>query len=199
MVIRRALSVVELLVVLAIIGLLLGLLLPAVQITRERARETVCKNNLHQINTALTHYAEVHKKLPVRNTPGLTGGWTVELLPFVEQQSLMQSIVIGVPATSVAAPLYQPPQIFRCPRRTALDNLSENVLWPGNYILVPTSDRQTFSLFDAPVDVNVPWISSPESTYNKVIEAVGPHSNGFFFVNGFQQGVAYMLNGQIIQ
>jgi prepilin-type N-terminal cleavage/methylation domain-containing protein len=61
---KSGLTMVELLVVLAIIATLLGLLLPAVQLVRERARETVCKNNVYQINLALTQFRETHKKLP---------------------------------------------------------------------------------------------------------------------------------------
>lgn len=81
---RRGLTFVELFVVLAIISILLSLLLPAVQSVRERARETVCKNNLHQINLGIAQFAETHNEFPQPSPPGLIGGWMVEILPFVD-------------------------------------------------------------------------------------------------------------------
>ncbi|TWU10349.1 hypothetical protein Pla52o_57230 [Novipirellula galeiformis] len=74
--IRNAASLIETLIVLGIIGVLVSLLLPAVQSARERAREAVCKNNLHQIKLALANYHSTHKKsaIPGRKTPGVVGG-----------------------------------------------------------------------------------------------------------------------------
>lgn len=94
---RRGATIVELFVVLTIILIMLAFLLPAVQSARERAREMVCKNNLHQINLAIAQFAETHKQLPGPTAPGLTGGWIVEILPFIEQKNLMANIQIGEP------------------------------------------------------------------------------------------------------
>ena len=193
---RRGFSIVELLTALTILALLLALLIPAVHAARERARETVCKNNLHQINLAIAQFAEVHKGLPKPNLPGLTGGWSVQILPYIEQHNLELSIVIGQPIASIQSSLFQPPPIFRCPRRSILDTTPDDQLSPGHYVLVPTSGRKSYSVFDAPLDSNWPWISGPEIDYDALVRTVGPHSGGFFYAQGFQQGISFMLNGQ---
>lgn len=193
---RRGLTLLELIVVLAIISVLLALLLPAVQSARERAREAVCKNNVHQINTAVGHYVESYDELPSPSLPGRTGGWIVGILPFIEQQNLKDAIEVGTPIADVPETLFVPPPVFRCPKRSVLDGESGGAMWPGHYVLMPDSDRGTFSVSDAPVDLSVPWIGGPEMGYQATIQSKGPHHDGFFVASGFQQGVDFMLNGR---
>ena len=97
----RGFTLVELLVTIGIIGVLVGLLLPAVQAAREAARKASCQNNLRQIGIALHNYHDVHKVLPTGciewrawNAPPSRRqfAWSAMLLPFLEEQNLHQQI-----------------------------------------------------------------------------------------------------------
>lgn len=90
---RRGFTLVELLVVIAIIGVLIALLLPAVQSAREAARRSQCSNNLKQIGLSLHTYHDVNKKFPAgAYWGGASSAWRgsiyIRLLPFMEQQNL---------------------------------------------------------------------------------------------------------------
>ncbi|MGE0759344.1 MAG: DUF1559 domain-containing protein [Pirellulaceae bacterium] len=91
----RGFTLVEVLVVIAIISVLVALLTPAIQAARESARALHCKNNLKQIGLAVFQYADVHLRFPPGNvtmgpccqTPS-SSVWSVSILPFLEQASL---------------------------------------------------------------------------------------------------------------
>ncbi len=105
---KRGFTLVELLVVIAIIGVMVGLLLPAVQAAREAARRMSCGNNFKQIGLGLHNYHAAYNKLPMQMggtvRPGfdwytanetsnqLSLGWLVGLIPFIEQQALWEQI-----------------------------------------------------------------------------------------------------------
>ncbi len=87
---RSGFTLVELLVVIAIIGVLVALLLPAVQSARESARRMSCQNNIRQIAIAVHNYHDINKSLPPASTnPALSGSsGFAAILPFIEQASI---------------------------------------------------------------------------------------------------------------
>jgi prepilin-type N-terminal cleavage/methylation domain-containing protein/prepilin-type processing-associated H-X9-DG protein len=123
---RRAFTLIELLVVIAIVGVLVGLLLPAVQKAREAANLAKCKNNLKQIGLALQHYHDGQGSFPVGyydptpwpqfdNGPGW--GWAAYLLPYTELGNLTSQmrfdLDVGDPANAAVRALS--PKNFVCP------------------------------------------------------------------------------------
>jgi len=97
---RRGFTLIELLVVIAIIGVLVGLLLPAVQQAREAARRSSCGNKLKQMGLACHNYADKHARggdnfLPCENSAAVaTAGWSwvVKILPYSEENNLYNAI-----------------------------------------------------------------------------------------------------------
>jgi len=84
---QPAFTLIELLVVIAIIGILIALLLPAVQTAREAARRSQCANHLKQIGLAIHNFHNARSKLPPTRLPCYTGTWAVALLPYLEEQN----------------------------------------------------------------------------------------------------------------
>ncbi len=98
---RRAFTLVELLVVIAIIGILIALLLPAVQAAREAARRSQCTNNLKQIGLAIHDYMDVCRTHFPPGSPGRTRhGFFSLILPFLEQTSVYKDLTLSGSAHS---------------------------------------------------------------------------------------------------
>lgn len=191
--VRRAATLLEFLVVLAILATLVGLSLPAVQQARTRASELVCKNNLNQINLGVGQYVETHKGLPRPGTPAVIGGWSYAVLPFIEQGVLHSGTRPGIAIAAAPPAFTQPPTIMRCPHRV---DRGETGMISSHYVLVPTNRRNGFLLFDAPTDLRVPWASGPEMSRPDVVRSTGPHHGGFFCAYGFQAGVGFVEHSE---
>ncbi|MGE3808062.1 MAG: DUF1559 domain-containing protein [Gemmataceae bacterium] len=124
--VRSAFTLIELLVVMAIIGILVAMLLPAVQKVREAANRARCVNNLKQLGMAVHNYNTQRGRLPhSRHDPNVT--WVVYMLPYIEQQNLFNKFDVnkGYHQQSTAALTGVVP-VFYCPsrRRPADTNLS---------------------------------------------------------------------------
>jgi type II secretory pathway pseudopilin PulG len=137
---------VELLVVIAIIGVLVALLLPAVQQAREAARRMSCSNNLKNIGLALHNYHDIHGKFPIghqyqghfdgdpMSAQGGSGfGWATGLLPFIEQGNQFDQFDPAFPAgdSSVTRNLevcQTPLKLFSCPSDTKPDQANEGAI-----------------------------------------------------------------------
>src|SRR5262245_58450421 len=90
---RQGFTLVELLVVIAIIGVLVALLLPAVQSARESARRSKCINNLKQIGLAVHNYENTFRTFPIGAYDCCYGTWLLSILPYIEQGALYQQYV----------------------------------------------------------------------------------------------------------
>ena len=149
---RRGFTLVELLVVIAIIGILIALLLPAVQAAREAARRTQCSNNLKQLGLAVQNYHDIRQEIcPAYLTtdtgatndcdPNGYAAWPILLLPFMEQGNVYDLVDLGSPltATGVAPANHTTvrqtsiPTYFCPSRRTPPALTTDNVCTVGDY------------------------------------------------------------------
>ncbi len=133
----RGFTLVELLVVIAIIGMLVGLLLPAVQQAREAARTMQCSNNLKNLGLAALNHESTTKTLPSGGWyyqwygdpdagfgPSQPGSWSFSLLPFLEQNALFQNgadndveTITDTQKNGACETASTPVSVFNCPSR----------------------------------------------------------------------------------
>ncbi len=154
---RRGLTLVELLVVIAIIGVLVSLLLPAVQASRESARRASCANNLKQMGLAIENYQTAKESYPPSTSLDLSyhwspleqHSWASMILPYLEQANLFGTIDFeqnlrhssNLPAAATLVPSY------RCPAYTGPEfspfrsyTLNDEKYAIGNYVAFSATD-----------------------------------------------------------
>ena len=187
---RNGVTLVELIVVVAILGMAAAMFFPAMHRVREAARETVCRNNIAQINLALSQYAEF-AGIPSANPDDLIAGWTIEILPNLEQQNLKDSLPEGSPSIELPNDYFRQPRILRCPTQTNVRDETADSISPAHYVLVTNARRDSFIIADAPQSLIKPWITSPELMSTNQIAGNGPHDDGYYYASGFQHGVNF--------
>ena len=125
-------TLVELLVVIAIIGILIGMLLPAVQQVREAARRIDCSNKSRQLGLAVLNHESAHRTFPpgwqVIDTDDLTGwGWSAIVLPFLEADNVAAQIDFRAPVDSNGDIIRQSLPVFLCTSDPAADILDLDI------------------------------------------------------------------------
>ena len=149
---RCGFTLIELLVVIAIIGVLIGLLLPAVQKVRESANRISCTNNLKQIGLAMHNYHDTYNFLPPRTIAGRAPApwnvwvyyatWCVFILPYIEQDGLFKLWDIYTPyLAQVPAARETHVKSYYCPSRRTPGQLSLNTNQGGVRATVNGMDR----------------------------------------------------------
>jgi type II secretory pathway pseudopilin PulG len=198
---RRAASLIETLVCIAIISIMMSMLLPALFRARNNAVRMQCENNLYQLDLAFRQFREMHKADPFTNQSNIPGGWTVDILPFLEQDNLAHSFNfrqrLDGPANLPSSGFL--PKVMHCPFQGLRDSRVAGV--PAtDYVLVvrkfdpgdPSSsslrplakDSRFVSFQDAPDAYDAPWVLGPEMLETEAMrlrgEHAGPHPDGEF-------------------
>ena len=148
---RQAFTLVELLVVIAIIGILVGLLLPAVQSAREAARHMQCMNNMRQFGLAMHNHESAYKSFPESRPRDLAGNrmsWCIVVLDFIEQRNLSNiydkniswKVGSNVAAGQNILPLFICPSSAagstRLPASGTSSEIDGKVMGPSDYIVM---------------------------------------------------------------
>ncbi len=154
---RKGFTLVELLVVIAIIGILVALLLPAVQAAREAARRMQCMNNVSQLILATQNYqmayhtyppGTINKQGPIQNVAeGYHHNWISQLLPYIEEQNTYNHIdfSVGVYDTKNEVVRKVGIEVLSCP--SSPENVAGQDLWISNY-------AGCHNDLEAPIDVD---------------------------------------------
>jgi prepilin-type N-terminal cleavage/methylation domain-containing protein/prepilin-type processing-associated H-X9-DG protein len=140
---RRGFTLVELLVVIAIIGILIALLLPAVQAAREAARRSECTNKLKQLALGMHNFHDVHREFPKNANGGTDVGsnWSAwhcysagyKILPYIEQNTLYQQFILkNTSSFSANYPAFRTRlSAFLCPSAPKAPSVSQIGSWGG--------------------------------------------------------------------
>jgi len=152
---RLGFTLIELLVTVAIIGVLIGLLLPAAQSVRESSRRVTCQNKLRQQSLGLLAHESAQRAFPFGSTPSTRHSWATKILPFLEQDAVSRQFDFDKPWDETGNFLIAetPLTIFNCPSsrkefmgKTDYSGISGSLRFPGgsrNGVLLLSPDAQT--------------------------------------------------------
>jgi prepilin-type N-terminal cleavage/methylation domain-containing protein/prepilin-type processing-associated H-X9-DG protein len=173
---RSAFTLIEMLVVFAIIGLLMALLLPAVQRVRETANAMICANNLRQLGIAAHNYHTEYKKLPPGSygcalpayTQGPRVGFLTVLLPYLEQDNVRQGLRSAVAGE------------FNKPLKLSLNQVTSGYWYANTANFQPDTGQMRIGLFQCPSDelyekavtLYTDWVCNQHLVYDAVTPAM---------------------------
>lgn len=183
---RRAFTLVEALVVLAILVVLIALLLPATRSSRGAARRAQCMNNLKQIALGLSNYEKIHGALPPASTLDAQGrplqGWRTLILPHFEQESLYRTIDLAKPWDDAANARARETRLsgFACPASAAPGTSTTYLatLEPGGCLMsgeprriadVTDGAATTLLVIEAGDERAVPWMAPRDADESVVL------------------------------
>jgi prepilin-type N-terminal cleavage/methylation domain-containing protein len=170
---RRGLSLIELLIVIAIIGILASLLFPAIMVMQNSARRTACDNHARQIELAILSYLDVIRPhLLEPHNDEYPSGWTIAILPFTEEYALANLFNYKRPPTApenLAVARDHRPALYVCPATLEFDSTLPGV-GVCNYVLILDPDgaranqlrKADWYVKDAPEGSRFPWFTGPE-------------------------------------
>jgi competence protein ComGC len=173
-------TLLESVIVLSIIAIMLALLLPAVQRARVAAMDATCRNNLHQLSSAMRQYWAARKAFPDSAQANTVGGWAIAILPFMEDKLLAKQLA-GKPSLSQQSilPLVgRRPRIMSCP--LGWDGDSSIPFVPASHYAFERLGLNGFRFFDVPLKTRISWVQSPEMAFSSLPEDEGPHSGSYF-------------------
>src|SRR5262245_58780382 len=181
---RRAKTLLELIIVLAIMGTMFGMLLPVLSRFMQRARDTTCVNNMHQMDRAMYNVLARQRKLPDPAPPLRAAGWAIEILPYLEEVAIWQQLKDSPRMESAAEFAQRRPIIMTCPNAwdgsVSISN-SHYAVPTSHYsmrVIITRTSREYNGFTDVALASRIPWIQSPENSGTPL--GGGPHDGGYF-------------------